>query len=63
LPLVLLLVPAILVMAGIATFVTLQAWRRKGEEMRDRIEFTLVTAAAILFLWWASYWNLLGWNF
>ncbi|OPX72064.1 MAG: beta-lactamase/D-alanine carboxypeptidase [Methanoregulaceae archaeon PtaB.Bin152] len=63
LPLVLLLVPAILVLAGIATFVTLQAWRRKGEEMRDRIEFTLVTAAAFLFLWWASYWNLPGWNF
>lgn len=63
LPLVLLLVPAILVMAVISTVVTLQAWRTKGGEMRDRIEFTIVNAAAFLFLWWASSWNLLGWNF
>ncbi|MEJ2078904.1 MAG: hypothetical protein P8Z74_12960, partial [Acidobacteriota bacterium] len=43
--------------------VTFFAWRGGYWYWTARLHFSLVTVAALLFLWQASYWNLLGWQY
>jgi hypothetical protein len=47
----------------VAVFLTLRAWREGYWNLVERVYHTLVTMAAIAFLWFASYWNLLGWHY
>ena len=28
-----------------------------------KVHYSLITLAALVFIWWANYWNLLGWRF
>jgi hypothetical protein len=35
--------------------------RRQG--LAGRVHYTLVTVAAVAFMWFLNYWNLLGWRF
>ena len=39
------------------------AWKRSYWGMAARVHYTLVTVAAVAFVWFLNYWNLLGWRF
>lgn len=42
---------------------TARAWKEGYWGMTGRAYYTLVTAAAVAFVWFLSFWNLLGWRF
>jgi hypothetical protein len=42
---------------------TVLAWRSGYWGIGASVHYTLVTAAAIAFVWFLNYWNLLGWRF
>jgi CubicO group peptidase (beta-lactamase class C family) len=39
------------------------AWRNGYWHLSERIHYMLVTLAAIAYIWFLNYWNLLGWQF
>ena len=39
------------------------AWKNSYWGIATRVHYTLVTAAAVAFVWFLNYWNLLGWRF
>jgi hypothetical protein len=39
------------------------AWKRSYWGIGSRVHYTLVTVAAVAFVWFLNYWNLLGWRF
>ena len=39
------------------------AWKNKYWGIAARVHYTLVTLAAVAFVWFLNYWNLLGWRF
>jgi CubicO group peptidase (beta-lactamase class C family) len=39
------------------------AWRDRYWAIASRIFYTLVTVAAVAFVWFSNYWNMLGWRF
>ena len=39
------------------------AWNRSYWGIASRVHYTLVTLAAVAFVWFLNYWNLLGWRF
>jgi CubicO group peptidase (beta-lactamase class C family) len=39
------------------------AWKRGYWGIASRAHYTLVTVAAVAFVWFLNYWNLLGWRF
>jgi CubicO group peptidase (beta-lactamase class C family) len=39
------------------------AWKRSYWDIAARVHYTLVTVAAVTFVWFLNYWNLLGWRF
>jgi uncharacterized membrane protein YuzA (DUF378 family) len=39
------------------------AWKRGYWSIATRVHYTLVTVAALAFVWFLNYWNLLGWRF
>jgi uncharacterized membrane protein YidH (DUF202 family) len=39
------------------------AWKRSYWGIAARVHYTLVTLAALAFVWFLNYWNLLGWRF
>jgi CubicO group peptidase (beta-lactamase class C family) len=39
------------------------AWKRSYWGIATRVHYTLVTVAAVAFVWFLNYWNLLGWRF
>src|SRR5215218_6431855 len=39
------------------------AWKRSYWGIAARVHYTLVTVAAVAFVWFLNYWNLLGWRF
>jgi CubicO group peptidase (beta-lactamase class C family) len=39
------------------------AWKRGYWGIGSRVHYTLVTVAALAFVWFLNYWNLLGWRF
>jgi CubicO group peptidase (beta-lactamase class C family) len=42
---------------------TVLAWRSGYWGIGARVHYTLVTVAAVAFVWFLNYWNLLGWRF
>ena len=42
---------------------TALAWKNRYWSMAGRLYYTLVTIAAVAFVWFSTYWNLLGWQF
>jgi CubicO group peptidase (beta-lactamase class C family) len=42
---------------------TMLAWKNSYWGVAARLYYTLVTVAAIAFVWFLNYWNLLGWRF
>ena len=42
---------------------TLLAWKNSYWSIAARAYYTLVTVAAVAFVWFLNYWNLLGWRF
>jgi hypothetical protein len=38
------------------------AWKRSYWGIAARVHYTLVTVAAVAFVWFLNYWNLLGWR-
>jgi CubicO group peptidase (beta-lactamase class C family) len=59
--LVLPLVAAVLTIAAIGF--TVLAWKNRYWGVAGRVYYTLVTVAALAFIWWLNYWNLLGFRF
>jgi len=59
--LVLPLVAAVLTIAALGF--TALAWKNRYWGVIGRVHYTLVTAAALAFIWWLNYWNLLGFRF
>src|SRR5215217_1198754 len=39
------------------------AWKKSYWSIAARVHYTLVTVAAVAFVWFLNYWNLLGWRF
>jgi len=39
------------------------AWKSSYWGVASRVHYTLVTVAAVAFVWFLNYWNLLGWRF
>jgi hypothetical protein len=39
------------------------AWKKSYWGIAARVHYTLVTVAAVAFVWFLNYWNLLGWRF
>jgi hypothetical protein len=39
------------------------AWKNSYWGIAARVHYTLVTLAAVAFVWFLNYWNLLGWRF
>ena len=39
------------------------AWKDSYWSIPFRTYYTLVTVAAVAFVWFLNYWNLLGWRF
>lgn len=49
---------------GLALAFALLMWHRRYGTLWERLYYTLVVYAALIYLWWLSYWNLLGaWRF
>jgi hypothetical protein len=44
-------------------WMTILAWKDSYWSFWGRIYYSLLTLTAMLFLVWANYWNLLGWQF
>ena len=42
---------------------TILAWKRSYWGIGSRVHYTLVTVAALAFVWSLNFWNLLGWRF
>ena len=42
---------------------TVLAWKNRYWGIAGRAYYTLVTTAAIAFVWFLNYWNLLGWRY
>ena len=42
---------------------TVLAWKDRFWGLAGRVHYTLVTVAAVAFVWFLNYWNLLGWRF
>jgi CubicO group peptidase (beta-lactamase class C family) len=59
--LVLPLVAAVLTIAALGF--TVLAWKNRYWGVVGRVHYTLVTVAALAFIWWLNYWNLLGFRF
>jgi hypothetical protein len=39
------------------------AWKNSYWGIAARVHYTMVTVAAVAFVWFLNYWNLLGWRF
>jgi len=50
-------------LAAVMLVLTASAWRRRWWSVFGRIHYSLVTLAALAFVWFADYWNLLGFRF
>ena len=61
------LVLALPVLAAVLTVAagvyTVLAWKDDFWGLAGRVHYTLVTVAAVAFVWFLNYWNLLGWRF
>jgi hypothetical protein len=42
---------------------TALAWKNRCWGIAARVYYTLVTVAAVAFVWFLNYWNLLGWRY
>jgi hypothetical protein len=51
-----------LLTVGALAYVVL-AWKNRYWGIAFRLYYTLVTVAAVAFVWFLNYWNLLGWRF
>ncbi len=60
LPLLLWFIAAILTVGAIVF--TALAWKKRFWGAFGRVHYTLVTLAALAFIWFLNYWNLLGWR-
>jgi len=40
-----------------------RAWQDKAWSILGRLHYAVVTLAALVFIWWMAYWNLLGFHF
>jgi hypothetical protein len=53
---------AALLTGGALVYMVL-AWKNRYWGTAARVYYTLVTAAAVAFVWFLNSWNLLGWRF
>ncbi len=51
------------VLTASALVYTVLAWKNSYWGIAARVYFTLVTVAAVAFVWFLNNWNLLGWRF
>lgn len=47
----------------VALLFTVVAWKDRYWGIAYRVYYTLVTVAAVVFVWFLNYWNLLGWRY
>ncbi len=47
----------------ILLWMTFSAWKDRYWSILGRLYYSFITLAAVLFLVWANYWNLIGWRF
>lgn len=59
-PLLFWLIAALL--TGGAILFAIVAWKNRYWNARARVHYTLVTLAALAFIWFLNYWNLVGWR-
>ncbi len=66
-PLILKIVLGLGVLAAVLTagalVYSVLAWKDSYWSVAGRVYYTLVTVAAVAFVWFLNYWNLLGWRF
>lgn len=44
-------------------YVTFQVWQGYNWSVLGKVHYSLITLAALVFIGWVNYWNLLGWRF
>jgi len=60
----LLVIPLIMTVLTVAMVVlTVVVWLCRDWSLSWRVYYTLLTLAAVAFIWWLNTWNLLGWRF
>jgi CubicO group peptidase (beta-lactamase class C family) len=59
----LIIVLAVSVLAFASVVFTVLAWKEGYWSLVERVHYTLVTVAALAFVWWLNNWNLLGFRF
>lgn len=60
----LLTIPVIASVFTVGTFIcAIFVWKNKYWDLKNRLHYTMVLAALIIFMWWLNFWNLLGYNF
>jgi CubicO group peptidase (beta-lactamase class C family) len=59
-----LILPLIAALLGVAVlFYMLKAWLKGYWTRCHRLHYTLIFVAALIFIWFLNFWNLLGWRF
>jgi hypothetical protein len=51
------------VLTAVALVYTMLAWKNRYWGIASRLYYTLGTVAAVAFVWFLNYWNLLGWRY
>lgn len=51
------------VLAGIVLYFAVRAWSGESWSIWDRIHYSLISAAGLVFVWFFLYWNLLGFRY
>ena len=51
------------VLTIVLTAMTVWVWRKRFWGVMARVHYTLVTLAALAFVWFLNYWNLLGFRY
>jgi hypothetical protein len=50
-------------LTAVALVCAVLAWKDRYGSVAGRVYYTMVTAAALAFVWFLNFWNLLGWRF
>ncbi len=51
------------VLAAVVVCFAIWAWRRRFWSLAGRIHYSVIAAAALVFVWFFAYWNLLGFRY
>lgn len=61
---ILLVIPLLTIIVIVAFFIiVILTWKKRFWSVFNRIHYILLTVSILVYIWWLSYWNLLGYQF